>query len=355
MKSNALLVLTHFRFSRPPRKKSFAFFFATLLCLAFSSRASAQILLPSIEPPPEATLTGDASSTATVADASSQNPPDGSAAPQAPSVSPAGRKRCGITALPQCGKDFLQDQKGIWLTPFHMHGEHLTWWLLGFGGATAAAIATDKQALATLGHPNSFVTGTRYFSDIGSPYSVAGISAGFYFIGAAVHNDRARESGVLGIEAMVDAELLGEVIKLASNRDRPDQGNGEGEFWGHGLTGYPHTSFPSGHVLASWSLAAVLAEEYPTTPVRILVYGLATAVAATRVTGRQHFPSDVLVGGVLGYLTGRYVVRHHSAQRQGAHVFEIRPYSSPYFGGYGVAVGISPQNLHPRAFADLFH
>ena len=38
------------------------------------------------------------------------------------------------------------------------------------------------------------------------------------------------------------------------------------------------------------------------------MYRLAPADATTRVTGGQHFPSDVFVGSTLGYLVGRYVV-----------------------------------------------
>jgi hypothetical protein len=36
--------------------------------------------------------------------------------------------------------------------------------------------------------------------------------------------------------------------------------------------------------------------------------------AATRVVGRKHFTSDVIVGSAAGYLIGRYVFRaHHHA------------------------------------------
>ena len=45
----------------------------------------------------------------------------------------------------------------------------------------------------------------------------------------------------------------------------------------------------------------------PSCPVQLLMYGLATTVATTRVTGGQHFPSDVFVGSTLGYLVGTYV------------------------------------------------
>ena len=37
------------------------------------------------------------------------------------------------------------------------------------------------------------------------------------------------------------------------------------------------------------------------------MYSMATAVATTRVTGGQHFPSDVFFGSTMGFLVGRYV------------------------------------------------
>jgi hypothetical protein len=63
----------------------------------------------------------------------------------------------------------------------------------------------------------------------------------------------------------------------------------------------------------------VIAHEYPTPLVQIGAYGLATAVAATRVTAGQHFPSDVLVGSTFGYLIGRKMYNdHHNPELGGA-------------------------------------
>jgi membrane-associated phospholipid phosphatase len=55
-------------------------------------------------------------------------------------------------------------------------------------------------------------------------------------------------------------------------------------------------------------MAHVVANRYPSWHTRVLVYGLATTVSASRVMARKHFPSDVLVGSTLGYLIGGYVV-----------------------------------------------
>jgi membrane-associated phospholipid phosphatase len=50
-----------------------------------------------------------------------------------------------------------------------------------------------------------------------------------------------------------------------------------------------------------------MAHEYPNWPMRLLMYGAATAVSTTRVTGGVHFPSDVFSGSVIGYGVGTYV------------------------------------------------
>ena len=43
----------------------------------------------------------------------------------------------------------------------------------------------------------------------------------------------------------------------------------------------------------------------------ILSYGLASAISVSRITGKQHFPSDVLVGSAIGWFVGEEVYRHH--------------------------------------------
>jgi membrane-associated phospholipid phosphatase len=49
--------------------------------------------------------------------------------------------------------------------------------------------------------------------------------------------------------------------------------------------------------------------------VRLLVYGVATAVSTTRVTGGQHFPADVFAGSVIGFGVGTYVAHKDDAKK----------------------------------------
>jgi membrane-associated phospholipid phosphatase len=69
------------------------------------------------------------------------------------------------------------------------------------------------------------------------------------------------------------------------------------------------TSFPSGHALAAWCAATLLADDDPLGPAFYLV---AAAVSVSRVHLRQHHASDVLGGAVVGIALGclgRWVAR----------------------------------------------
>lgn len=97
------------------------------------------------------------------------------------------------------------------------------------------------------------------------------------------------------------ATAVVQVLKYSAGRERPfTAGDGDGGFNEGG------TSFPSGHAIGAFSLAALLAQHDPqATWANRFGYLLAGSIGVARVTGKEHFPSDVLVGGTLGVLLGR--------------------------------------------------
>jgi membrane-associated phospholipid phosphatase len=227
---------------------------------------------------------------------------------------------CGVKHLGQCLKDVGQDQIGILTSPLRLSPSD-AFWLVPFAGATGAALHYDAQALQDLGVNKKRIDLSSTFSDVGLYGAMAG-DAGLYFLGVATHNEHLAETGRLGAEAVADASLVVEGLKLATNRQRPNEGNGQGDFWPHGTHSFEFDgSFPSEHAAATFALARVIASEYPSKPVQIAAYALALAVSASRVTAYEHFPSDILVGGTLGYPvnapTGRAGTRAESARRFG--------------------------------------
>ena len=202
-------------------------------------------------------------------------------------------------------KNILRDQRAIWTSPLHLQKEDAKW-LAPLGLSTAALIATDRRTADALDDNRTRLNVSHAVSYIGSGYGAGSIAGAFYLIGRATHNARARETGLLGGEALIDSGIVAFVIKHATQRPRPRAGKDRGDFFHGGL------SFPSGHTIAAWSLATVVANEYKDNRlVQISAYGLAAAVSVSRYTGRNHFLSDVLVGSAIGYGIGRYVYRTH--------------------------------------------
>jgi hypothetical protein len=212
-------------------------------------------------------------------------------------------------------RNLAYDQKVIWTSPFKARIEDLNW-IVPLVGVSAGLINADAEL-------SSRITGTDTFSRHSSTISNAGLglalggSGGLYLLGKFKHNDRQEETGILAIEAATDSLVVGEVLKAVTQRARPTDGNRQGDFFNS--SSITNSSFPSAHALMVWSAASVLAHEYPGPLTQIFAYGLATTVSAARISGRNHFPSDVVVGSAVGWLIGRQVYKsHHDAGQPGS-------------------------------------
>jgi membrane-associated phospholipid phosphatase len=227
---------------------------------------------------------------------------------------------CDLGSLHVCARHILQDEGRIVTSPIHVRASDLLW-IVPLGVATGVAIHYDAEALSTLGTDQSTQDTYRRVSDIGGVYvPIAGIVGG-YAAGAWRKNDYLKQTAVLSAEAITDGLILNTGLKYAINRQTPSQGNQKGEFWPNGTKTWPDgQSMPSGHSLTAWTFAHVVASRYPSWHTKVVVYGLAATVSASRVVARQHFPSDVLVGGALGYLIGGYVV-HARGEEGGKNVW----------------------------------
>ena len=222
-----------------------------------------------------------------------------------PSPSPAPPTSATPTLEKQFLKNVLHDQKAIWTSPFHLRGRDARW-LVPLGLGTAGLIATDQSTGDEIAESTRQLNTSRIVSYAGSGYGVGGVALTFYLVGRAKHDDRARETGLLGAEALIDSAIVVTALKEITQRSRPLSGKSRSDFFDGG------TSFPSGHSIEAWSLATVIANEYHGHPlVQVAAYGIAGAVSVARFTGEKHYLSDVLVGSAMGYGIGRYVYHAH--------------------------------------------
>jgi membrane-associated phospholipid phosphatase len=208
--------------------------------------------------------------------------------------------------------NILRDQGPIWTSPAKFRVKDLDWFV-PLAAATGVAMATDHDAMIHVVSRNPSLNSTSTNASNALTGTIIATPVALFGWGELKKNERARETGILGAEAMVDGVVVEQGIKLIFWRERPAADNSNGKFF-QSAAGID-SSFPSSHAVVSWSAAAVLAGEYPSRMSRLLIYSAATGVSLTRVVGQQHFPSDVIVGSAAGWLIGHYVFRkHHRAE-----------------------------------------
>jgi membrane-associated phospholipid phosphatase len=106
----------------------------------------------------------------------------------------------------------------------------------------------------------------RHTIDVSSNISNAaiygtGTAAGSIWIAGLISdNPHQKETGLLTLEALTDAMPIYTVLQVIAGRERPGEGTGNGRFWQkHWIDG----SFPAGHAMFCWTMATVVAHEYP--------------------------------------------------------------------------------------------
>ena len=206
----------------------------------------------------------------------------------------------------------LKDQIPIWTSPSRIRIHDLTW-LLPLGAAIGVTLATDTDTMREVSRDRTFNKDSVNASNALLGGQIA-IPVGLYSVGLLNGNAHARETGILSGEAFADGVIVDQIVKVIFRRERPLYNNAAGNFF---VSNLPTSgSFPSSHSTNAWTLAGVVAREYPSKWVQLSVYSIASGVSLTRVLGQEHFPSDVLVGGAAGWLIGHYVSKKHHPHRQ---------------------------------------
>jgi len=164
------------------------------------------------------------------------------------------------------------------------------------GGAVLAGAALDKPV-------DRFVSkhqDARAFDawgNVGKAMPVV-LAAG---AGAAVAfgDSRMQNIGIISLQSIAASAGLSMVTKRVVQRERPGEREGT-----CGCTPKrSDTSFPSNHAAVAFAAVTPFAKEYDAP----WLYGLAAVGAMGRVADRQHWVSDVVAGGLVGYAMGSWL------------------------------------------------
>ena len=131
------------------------------------------------------------------------------------------------------------------------------------------------------------------------------------------------EIGLRGLEAIAVASALSGIIKGLVGRSRSFLTPGEPWHWSfaHGWTDARYFSMPSGHTTATFAFAAAVTIAAVRIPryraaIAVIVFAGAGLVGFARVFTNQHWLSDVVVGALLGSITGIVLTQWHKRHPQ---------------------------------------
>ena len=197
---------------------------------------------------------------------------------EAPPERPAVESHVSLTGFPaRVGHDLVR------------LGGRESLWTLAMGGVAAAAVhPADADTSRSIGSSAAADTVFDAGAIGGNGFVQFAAAGAVYAIGRATGSPRTQEVGTSLIEAQAVEGLVTQGLKYAVDRQRPDGGR---------------YSFPSGHSAAVFATAEVLRRHFGW-KVGLAAYAGAAYVAASRLSERQHYLSDVVFGAAIGIAAG---------------------------------------------------
>lgn len=203
--------------------------------------------------------------------------------------------------------------------------------IAAFALLTTAVAFTDKPlnrvAVDVHGDSKTVSSVSKYVTRFGGKYeeyTLAGLAAYGYIF----KNEKVKTTVFLATHAYIVGGTIESTLKFITGRQRPgyidpitnrNSPTFHGPFYkyqknnaGQKPDASAYSAFPSGHATVAFAAATVFAMEYRDKPlIPIIAYSAATLVGISRVTENKHWPTDVLVGAALGFLSGRQVVNNY--------------------------------------------
>lgn len=164
------------------------------------------------------------------------------------------------------------------------------------GGAVLAGAALDKPVDRFVSkHQDARVA--ESWGNVGKAMPVA--LAGAAGAAIAFGDSRMQNIGIISMQSIAASAGLSMATKRIVKRARPGEESGT---WSR-TANRSDASFPSNHAAVAFAAVTPFAQEYDAP----WLYGLAAIGSMGRVAERQHWVSDVVAGGVVGYAVGSWL------------------------------------------------
>ncbi|MCF7645835.1 phosphatase PAP2 family protein [Bacillus subtilis] len=167
---------------------------------------------------------------------------------------------------------------------------------------TNLVLAAPYVVVAVLAIAVMFVMRSRVRTQEGFRLKVPEIQHYYCRLGAIAHH------AMFTITAILSAGIIVNIAKYIVGRPRPHLVDTVGPFGFKPFDfSYHYVSFPSGHACTAAVLATLIGLWFPR--LRIPAYAALALIAVSRVFVRAHYPSDVLIGFMVGTVTTLILAR----------------------------------------------
>jgi len=153
----------------------------------------------------------------------------------------------------------------------------------------------------------------QFGSSFGSGLFLGGLITSLYLSGELFGEKSVRKTALLSLESWLTAGAVVLGLKAVIGRARPYTGLGARHFEPFAFNS-DFYSFPSGHAVSAFAVAAVIADQTDFILADVLAYSLSTWAAISRVHESKHWASDVFIGAAIGYFIGKKICSLHREQ-----------------------------------------
>lgn len=162
---------------------------------------------------------------------------------------------------------------------------------------SSAAAGNIDEKIYDVVHDSYRSKGMDLLMEIASQLGTAESGLAICLILSTYGGKKEKDASKLAFTSLAVSALAVAVLKYTIDRGRPE---GRANRW--------NSSFPSGHACGSMAFSTVFSSYY--TEYRAVFYSIAILVATSRVYLGRHYPSDVVFGAAIGYLTSKLILRY---------------------------------------------
>ncbi len=191
--------------------------------------------------------------------------------------------------------------------------------------ARFSLIAAATVAIMPLDQNFDYVTQTHKSYYYTVPVIIGKIYGEWYFTGTLIavsagytlitHNTEAEKVDIELIQAGVYSELIAGMLKIGIGRAGPNAYHGA--FYYHPFTIFKTNfeSMPSSDASLAFALSIITYRHTNSTFSKIMAFVPAAFTLFSRIYQNEHWASDELLGAVIGFSTGEWVVNLHEGKR----------------------------------------